>query len=128
MRLALIALAAAMMAAPVHAQSAAQQLLVGPSFAPSAVQRDKFDAVFSVKVAMAGVPVLRNQTADARYDAVVCNSGKLKGGARAEVTHDWWSMLDPGFCTMFANIRQLELTPMEPGGEWTAEVYLRAHR
>lgn len=128
MRLFLSVLLAATMITPVHAQSAPSQFLVGPSFAPSAIQRDKFDAVFAVKVAMAGVPVFRNQTADARYDAIVCNSGKTRGGARAELSHDWWSMLDPGLCTMFANVGQLELTPMEPGGEWTAEIYLRAHR
>ena len=128
MRLALPVLLAAMIIAPVHAQSGADQWLVGPSFAPSAVQRDKYDAVFPVKVARAGVPVFRNQPADARYDAIVCNSGKTRGGARAELSRDWWSMLDPGLCTMFANVSQLELTPMEPGGEWTADIYLRAHR
>lgn len=128
MRMALPVLLAAMMIAPVHAQSAADHWLVAPSFASSAIRKENFDAVFSVKVAMAGVPVFRNQTADARYDAIVCNAGKTRGGARAELKHAWWSMLDPGVCTMFANVGQLELTPMEPGGEWTADIYLRAHR
>jgi hypothetical protein len=125
--LAAVVLAAAIVA-PVHAQTA-PQVLVGPSFIPSAIQRDRFDAVFLVKVAMAGVPVLRNQMADARYDAIVCNpSGKARGGARADLKSDRLSVLEPGNCTMFANISQLELTFMEPGGEWTAEIYLRAHR
>lgn len=127
MRMLPLFLLAGLVAAPVHAQSATQQFFVGPSFAPSSIQKDKFDAVFQVKVDMAGVPVLRHQSPDARYDAAVCNIGKIRGGARVNIGADRWSLLDPGMCTMFANLSQLELTPMETG-DWTAEVYLRAHR
>jgi hypothetical protein len=130
MRLALPVLLAATVIAPVQAQSATDQWLVGPSFGPSATTKENFDAKFLVDVKMAGVPVLRNQAADARYDAIVCNlrDSKIKGGVRVDGKGDRWSVLAPDNCTMFANFSQLELTPMEPGGEWKAEVYLRAHR
>jgi hypothetical protein len=128
MRLLAVLLLTAMLVAPVAAQSApVPPQLLGPSFLASSVQAGNFDAAFDVTVAMPGMPVLRNQTAEARFDAVVCNAqGKAKGGAQA--SGSGLSTLEPGVCTMFSNFGQLELTTMEAGGEWTAKVYLRARR
>ena len=128
MRLLAFLLLAALLVAPVAAQSApVPPQLLGPSFLASSVQAGNFDAAFDVTVAMPGMPVLRNQTAEARFDAVVCNAqGKAKGGAQA--SGSGLSTLEPGVSTMFSNFGQLELTTLEAGGEWTAKVYLRARR
>jgi hypothetical protein len=132
MRLLAPVLLTAILTAAAYGQTAGptpvEQGLIGPSFPSSAMKPDNYDAVFDVKVAAGpGIRLLRNQTAEARYDAAVCNSqGAGRGGAQVDPKN--WSYLDPNACTMFANISQLDLMALDVGGEWTAKVYLRAHR
>jgi len=129
MRLLAPLLLTALFAAPVVAQSApVPPQLLGPSFPVSAVQAANYDAAFNVKVAMPGVQLLRNQTAEARYDAIVCNGPGNNARGGAQVGASGLSVLEPDACTMFSNFSQLELTTMETGGEWTAKVYLRPRR
>jgi hypothetical protein len=134
MRLLAPLLLTAILTAAAYAQTAAptpvEQGLIGPSFPPSAMKPDNYDAVFDVKVAAGpGVRLLRNQTVEARYDAAVCNSqGASRGGAQVDHRTKNWSYLEPNACTMFANISQLDLMALDVGGEWIAKVYLRAHR
>lgn len=123
--LSLVALAAAS-ASPAMAQAVG---MIGPAFPPSSVREQSFDAVFEVKVtAMPSTPILWNQTPDARWDAVVCNAGKTgRGAVKVEATARW-GYLDPGVCTMFSSIADLDLATVEADTEWTAKVFLRARR
>ena len=123
-------LALSVAAAPATSGALAQQVgMIGPSFAPSAVREQNFDAVFEVKVTtMPSTPVLWNQTPDARWDAVVCNASKAgRGAVKAEPTARW-GYLDPGVCTMFSSVKDLELATVDADKEWTAKVYLPAPR
>jgi len=103
--------------------------MIGPAFSPSAVREQNFDTVFEVKVTtMPSTPVLMNQPPEARWDAVVCNTGKAgRGAVKVEQTARW-GYLDPGMCTMFSSFRDLELATVDADKEWTAKVYLRARR
>lgn len=104
---------------------------VGPSFDPKSVRAENFDVVYETKVTTMPMPTLVqlwNQVPDARWDAVVCNVDKAsKGAVKAEPTARW-GYLDPNGCTMFANIKALDLTTVDADKAWTAKVYLRAHR
>ena len=124
----LLALSVAAVAATSGAL-AQQAGMIGPAFPPSAVREQNFDAVFEVKVTtMPSTPVLWNQTPDARWDAVVCNASKSgRGAVKAESTARW-GYLDPGVCTMFSSVKDLELATVDADKEWTAKVYLRARR
>jgi len=129
MRIAALLLMSAIAAGAAHAQPAGA---IGPSFAPASIKPDNFDTVFDVKVTTTpAVVVLRNQTAEARWDAVVCNPQVAKVTARGAVRVDptaRWGYLDPGPCTMFTNFRNLDLATVEADEAWTARVYLRSHR
>ena len=118
----------AMTAAPALAQPGNP---IGPSFAMGSVRAENFDVVFDTKVTldpMPTLPLLLNQVAEARWDAVVCNADKSNQGAvKAEPTARW-GYLNPGVCTMFANIQKLDLSTVDADKEWVAKVYLRAHR
>ena len=104
---------------------------VGPSFGSASVRAENFDVVFDTKVTMTPLPTLPllwNQVEDARFDAVVCNTDKTAQGAvKAEPTARW-GYLNPGVCTMFANIHKLDLSTVDADKDWVAKVYLRAHR
>ena len=126
MRLLAFSLVALAMAAPSQAQTLG---MIGPSFAPSAVKTDNFDAVFEVKVnTLPSIPVLWNQTAEARWDGVVCNVGTANRGAVKVDPSARFGYLDINTCTMFSNFRMLDLTTVDPDKEWTARVYLRARK
>lgn len=126
MRLVALSLLAAMTAAPVQAQ---QVGMIGPSFAPTSVRAENFDAVFEVKVnTMPSIPVLWNQTADARWDAVICNTAKENRGAVKADPAARFGYLAPNGCTMFSNFHMLDLTTVDPDKEWTAKVFLRARK
>ncbi len=103
---------------------------VGPSFAIGAVQENRFDVVFEVKVTldpMPTLPLLWNQVADARWDIVICNTEKAAQGAvKAEPTARW-GYLNPGMCTMFANTQKLDLSTVDADKDWVAKVYMRPH-
>lgn len=104
---------------------------VGPSFASTSVRAENFDVVFDTRVTMnpmPTLPLLWNQVADARWDAVVCNTDKAEQGAVKAEPAARWGYLDPGVCTMFANIQKLDLSTVDADKEWVAKVYLRAHR
>ena len=89
--------------------------VAGVSFAPSAVKADNFDAVFEVKVnTLPSIPVLWNQTAEARWDGVVCNVGKANRGAVKVDPSARFGYLDLNTCTMFSNFRMLDLTTVDP--------------
>jgi len=118
------------LAAPVSAQTYSSAApTIGPILSEKAVNTNAFDAAFDVKVSLApAVPLLRGQTADARFDAVVCNTnpsgvGWVKADPKAR-----WGVLEPGQCTMFANFSQLDLTTPGDNQEWTAKVFLRARK
>lgn len=121
-------LLAAFAAAPALAQPGNP---VGPSFSAGSVRADNFDVVFDMKVTLnptPTIPLLWNQVAEARWDVVVCNADKAnKGAVKAEPTARW-GYLDPGMCTMFANTPKLDLSTVDADKDWTAKVYLRAHR
>lgn len=126
MRLVALTLLAAMTAAPVQAQ---QVGMIGPSFAPASVRAENFDTVFEVKVnTLPSIPVLWNQTGDARWDAVICNTGKANRGAVKVDPAARFGYLDPNVCTMFSNFHMLDLTTVDADKEWTAKVYLRARK
>lgn len=128
MRLLAISLVAMMSAVPALAQPGNP---TGPTFDAKGVRAENFDVVFESKVStmpMPTLPLLLNQTADARWDAVVCNADKANGGAvKAEPTARW-GHLAPGACTMFANTRALDLSTVEADKDWTAKIYLRARK
>jgi hypothetical protein len=128
MRLLALSLLAAICAAPVSAQPGNP---VGPSFDPKSVRAENFDAVYETKVATMPMPTLAqlwNQVPEARWDAVICNVDMAnKGAVKAEPTARW-GYLDPNVCTMFANIQKLDLTTVDADKDWTAKIYLRAHR
>lgn len=126
MRLLAFSLLALAMTVPAQAQTVG---MIGPSFAPSAVKADNFDAVFEVKVnTLPSIPVLWNQTAEARWDGVVCNVGKANRGAVKVDPSARFGYLDLNTCTMFSNFRMLDLTTVDPDKEWTARIYLRARK
>ncbi|MDP3492926.1 MAG: hypothetical protein Q8R82_07415 [Hyphomonadaceae bacterium] len=112
-----------------YAQQSSLFPTIGPSFKESAVSADRFDAVFNVPVTtFPAVALLLGQTADARFDAVVCNvSGEVPGWVKADPAARW-GVLDPGQCTMFANFADLQLTTAGSQMEWTVKVFLRSHR
>lgn len=115
----------ALMAFPAQAQ---QVGMIGPTLSPADVTAARFDAVFEVKVtAMPSLPVLVNQTPDARWDGVICNVSKANRGAVKVEPTARFGYLDPNVCTMFANFHSLDLTTIEADKEWTAKVFLRAH-
>lgn len=119
---------AAMSVAPALAQPGNP---VGPSFPIGAVRAENFDVVFDTKVTldpMPTLPLLWNQVADARWDAVVCNTEKVSQGAVKAEPSARWGYLNPGMCTMFANIQKLDLATVDADKDWVAKVYLRAHR
>ena len=72
--------------------------------------------------------MLWNQTADARWDGVVCNVGKANRGAVKVEPTARFGYLDLDTCTMFSNFRMLDLTTVDPDKEWTAKIYLRARK
>ena len=126
MRLLAFSLLALAMTVSAQAQTVG---MIGPSFAPSAVKTDNFDAVFEVKVnTLPSIPVLWNQTAEARWDGVVCNVGKANRGAVKVDPSARFGHLDLNTCTMFSNFRMLDLTTVDPDKEWTARIYLRARK
>lgn len=126
MRLLAFSLLALAMTAPVQAQTVG---MIGPSFTPAAVKADNFDAVFEVTVnTLPSIPVLWNQTADSRWDGVVCNVGKANRGAVKVDPAARFGYLDLNTCTMFSNFRMLDLTTVDPDKEWTARIYLRARK
>jgi|JI9StandDraft_1071089.scaffolds.fasta_scaffold195300_2 hypothetical protein len=126
MRLLALSLLTLAFAAPVQAQTVG---MIGPSFAPSSVKADNFDVVFEIKVnTLPSIPVLWNQTADARWDGVVCNVGKANRGAVKVEPTARFGYLDLDTCTMFSNFRMLDLTTVDPDKEWTAKIYLRARK
>lgn len=115
----------ALMAAPANAQ---QVGMIGPTLSPADVTAARFDAVFEVKVsAMPSLPVLVNQTADARWDGVICNVDKANRGAVKVEPTARFGYLDPNVCTMFVSFQMLDLTTVEADKEWTARIFLRAH-
>lgn len=123
-------LALSLLAVAAASSAGAQTLgMIGPSFAPSAVKADNFDAVFEVKVnTLPSIPVLWNQTPDARWDGVVCNVGKAnKGAVKVEPTARF-GYLDLDTCTMFSNFHIMDLTTVDPDKEWTAKIFLRARK
>jgi hypothetical protein len=104
---------------------------VGPSFPMGSVRAENFDVVFDTKVTldpMPTLPLLWNQVADARWDAAVCNTEKANQGAVKAEPSARWGYLNPGMCTMFANIQKLDLATVDADKDWVAKVYLRAHR
>ena len=106
MRLLALSLLTLAFAAPVQAQTVG---MIGPSFAPSSVKADNFDVVFEIKVnTLPSIPVLWNQTADARWDGVVCNVGKANRGAVKVEPTARFGYLDLDTCTMFSNFRMLD--------------------
>lgn len=122
----------AMLMASAHAQETQQLQLppsIGPSFAESAVNASRFDAVFNMRVTLVpAVPLLLGQTPEARFDGVICNaSGEGDGWVKANANARF-GVLKPGFCTMFSNFADLQLTMPGSNTEWTAKVFLRARR
>jgi hypothetical protein len=116
----------ALMAAPASAQ---QVGMIGPTLSPADVTAARFDVVFEVKVtAMPSLPVLVNQTAEARWDGVICNVSKANRGAVKVEPTARFGYLDPNVCTMFSSFRTLDLTTVEADKEWTAKVFLRARQ
>ncbi len=116
----------ALMALPANAQ---QVGMIGPTLSPNDVSAARFDAVFEVKVtALPSLPILVNQTPDARWDGVICNVSKASRGAVKVEPTARYGYLDPNVCTMFANFRKLDLTTIEADKEWTAKIFLRAHQ
>lgn len=128
MRLLTVTFLAVMCAAPAMAQPGNP---VGPSFEPKSVRAENFDVVYETKVTTMPMPTLAqlwNQVPEARWDAVICNVDKVnKGAVKAEPTARW-GFLDPNVCTMFASIAKLDLTTVDADRDWTAKIYLRAHR
>lgn len=102
---------------------------IGPRFAESAINRALFDATFEMRVVLIpAAPLFIGQTSDARFDVVVCNANTAGSGwVKAEKTARF-GVLEPGECTMFANVTNLDLTTPADNSEWTAKVYLRARR
>lgn len=131
MRLRLTLCAGAMLMASAQAQEPQQQLppSIGPSFSESAINAGRFDAIFNMNVTLIpAVPLLIGQAPEARFDAVICNAnsegdGWVKANADARL-----GVLKPGACTMFANFANLQLTTPASNAEWTARVFLRAHK
>lgn len=102
---------------------------IGPSFAEAAVNADKFDAVFNVRVTtVPAVPLLRGQPSGARFDAVVCNVDREAPGWIKADSAERWGVLEPSQCTMFSNFADLNLTTSGSNLEWSAKVFLRARR
>ena len=103
--------------------------MFGPCFAPASVKADNFDAVFEMKVnTLPAIPVLWSQTADARWDGVICNVGKANRGAVKVEPTARFGYLDLNTCTMFSNFHMLDLTTVDPDKEWTARIFLRARK
>ena len=126
MRLLALSLLTIAVAAPVQAQTVG---MIGPSFAPSSVQAGNFDVIFEVKVnTLPSIPVLWNQTAEARWDGVVCNVGKANQGAVKVDPKARFGYLDLNTCTIFSNFHMLDLTTVDPDKEWTAKIFLRARK
>lgn len=126
MRLLALSLFAVLLSAPAQAQTVG---MIGPSFAPSSIKADNFDAVFDVKVnTLPSIPVLWNQTAESRWDGVICNVGKANRGAVKVEPTARFGYLDLNTCTMFSNFHMLDLTTVDADQEWTARVYLRARK
>ncbi len=128
MRLLALSLLVLMSAAPALAQPGNP---VGPSFEPKSVRAENFDVVYETRVTTMPMPTLAqlwNQVADARWDAVICNVDKASKGAVKADPVARWGYLDPGVCTMFANIQRLDLTTVDADKDWTAKIFLRAHR
>lgn len=129
MRLTALLLLAAALTAPAQAQTPPS---IGPNFREQAVNPGSFDAVFSIKATMAPTTdVLLGQTAQARFDAVVCNIDVAgEGWVRVEPTpkDSRTGVLKAGECTMFANFQRMALTPVDVRSEWTAKVFLRTVR
>jgi len=109
--------------------SAQQVGMIGPRLQIGDVRAERFDAVLEYRVAeMPSVPVLWNQTPDARWDAVVCNTtADATGAVKAEATARW-GYLETNVCTMFANIAKLDLSTVTADKAWTAKVFLRARQ
>jgi len=99
-----------------------------PIFAQTAVQSDRFDAVFDYTVPIWPMaPLFRNQPDDARFDMVICNlDPEHRGSVRASGSNTL-AYLKPGECTMFAGIANAAFTRPDGEYEWTAKIYLRAH-
>ena len=102
---------------------------IGPNFAEAAVNADKFDAVFNTQITtLPAVQLLMGQPAGARLDAVICNAGaETPGWVKVDAVARW-GVLDPGRCTMFSNFADLKLATSGDGLEWSAKIFLRAHR
>lgn len=132
MRLCLALCASAILTASADAQEPQQLQLppsIGPSFSENAINASRFDAVFSMRVTLVpAVPLLIGQAPEARFDGVICNAnsegeGWVKANAEAR-----FGVLKPGVCTMFGNFAHLQLTTPGSNAEWTAKIFLRAHK
>jgi len=111
------------------AQQSSMFPTIGPNFTEAAVNADKFDAVFNTQVTtLPALQLLIGQPAGARFDGVVCNTGPETPGWVKVDPAARWGVLEPGRCTMFANFANLQLTTSGSNLEWSAKVFLRAHR
>ena len=111
------------------AASAQDRVITGPSFTTADVQADRFDAVFDHVVPVFPMyPLFRTQTPAARFDAIVCNTETERRGAVRVSGSDTLGILNPGECTMYANFANLDFSRLDGEYEWTARIYLRAHR
>lgn len=118
----------ALLAAPLGAH-AQEPFVTGPTFQQNSVSTDRFDAAFDYTVPVWPMyPLFRNQTGDARFDAIVCNQeSELRGAVRLTGSNTM-GVLKPGECTMFANFANLEFSRLDGEYEWTARIYLRTHQ
>ena len=120
---------AALLSVPAFAQTPPS---IGPNLKAQEVHAENFDAVFNVRVTMnPATDLLLGQTAQARFDAAVCNvdaarDGWVKVSPTPEGTRT--GVLKAGECTMFANFQKMSLTPVDISSEWTARVFLRSAR
>jgi hypothetical protein len=113
-----------LLAAPAMAQ---QVGVIGPKLKPGDVRAERFDVVFTETVSsLPTTPVFWNQSPDARWDVVVCNTtAGVTGAVKAEPTARW-GHLEADICTMFANVAKLDLSAVEGDKTWTARIFLRA--
>lgn len=117
----------AVAAGPASAQQSLVPPSIGPNFAETAVNADRFDAVFNVQVGtVPAVSLLIGQPREAGFDAVVCNAGgEAPGWVKADPAARW-GVLEPNQCTMFSNFADLQLTTSGSNLGWSAKVFLRS--
>lgn len=129
MRFLICLVGVAVAAVSAEAQQSFVPPTIGPSFSEEAVNADRFDTMFNVQVTtIPAVPLLRGQAEGARFDAVVCNTGRETPGWIKADPAARWGVLDPGQCTMFSDFADLQLTTSGSNLEWSAKIFLRSHR